>query len=65
LIFIAFLFSSVEGSKSFYCHPCYIPTCWRDPLHFCCCCCSTCRGNLWGMWRDRMQLVCVKAQHYI
>jgi hypothetical protein len=44
-ILIAIVFRSVEGSPGFHHYPCYIPTCWRDPLHFCCCCCPTCWGN--------------------
>lgn len=56
--FLLLLFASVEGSKSFHHCPCYIPTCWRDPLHFCCCCCSSCWGNLSGMLRE-IKLVCM------
>lgn len=38
------LLSAVEGSPSFHCCSCYLPTCRRDTLYFCCYCCST----FWG-----------------
>lgn len=40
-------YPTVERSSSFYCYTCYLPTCWRDTLHFCCCCCST----FWGTFK--------------
>lgn len=54
LKFVIMILSIAEGSSSFHCCSCHLPTCRRDTLYFCCCCCSTFWGKL---------LKCLEAFH--